>query len=247
MVLGAYTGNIIEQAEHPNRWYWGLIQVYSLFFSVISLIQTIVYFNECEKKSSSIWRLVVAVPFYTSAILYRALALSLLLIFYQQYTIIPILIILILNILSFKILGLDLPRSLVYGVSSLLAPAGFNRCRNPKFQPLGYVSDEVRYSERSPEQVEILRERSKRYLALHLIFGAFVLGVSLALLWIMLNFSQIYSPLIHLTILPRVFINDYIFPAILAGFISSTAFTALYCCTILCCAQEEYIYPLTIH
>ena len=63
----------------------------------------------------------------------------------------------------------------------------------------------------------------------------------------MLNFSQIYSPLIHLTILPRVFINDYIFPAILAGFISSTAFTALYCCTILCCAQEEYIYPLTIH
>ena len=53
------------------------------------------------------------------------------------------------------------------------------RCRNPKFQPLGYVSDEVRYSERSPEQVEILRERSKRYLALHLIFGAFVLGVSL--------------------------------------------------------------------
>ena len=27
MVLGAYTGNIIEQAEHPARWYWRLIQV----------------------------------------------------------------------------------------------------------------------------------------------------------------------------------------------------------------------------
>ena len=27
MVLGAYTGNIIEQAEQPDRWYWGLIQV----------------------------------------------------------------------------------------------------------------------------------------------------------------------------------------------------------------------------
>ena len=25
-----------------------------------------------------------------------------------------------------------------------------SRCRNPKLQPLGYVSDEVRYSERSP-------------------------------------------------------------------------------------------------
>ena len=63
----------------------------------------------------------------------------------------------------------------------------------------------------------------------------------------MLNFSQLYSPLIELTILPKVFINEYILPAILAGFTGSTVFTVLYCCTILCCFEEEYIYPLTIH
>ena len=50
----------------------------------------------------------------------------------------------------------------------------------PKLQPLGYISDEVRYqTERSPEQHDHLKERSKRFLALHLIFGAFVLGISL--------------------------------------------------------------------
>jgi len=234
-------------AEHPLRWYWGLIQMYSLVFSAVSLLQTVVYFNECEKKTSSIWRLFVAVPFYGSTIVYRVLAISLLLLFYRQYTLIPVMLILTFNIISFKILGLDLPRSVVYGFASILAPAGFNRCRNPKLQPLGYVSDEVRYSERSPEQLENLKERSKRFLALHLIFGAFVLGVSLVLLWIMLNFSQLYSPLIEYTILPKVFVNDYILPTILLAFVCSTVFTVLYCCTILCCFEDEYVYPLTIH
>ena len=40
---------------------------------------------------------------------------------------IPILLLVVFNLVSYKILGLDLPRSLVYGVASLLAPAGFNR------------------------------------------------------------------------------------------------------------------------
>ena len=59
------------------------------------------------------------------------------------------------------------------------------------------------YTERSPEQVDILRERSKRFLALHLIFGIFVLGISLVLVYVMLNFSQLYTPLTDTTILPR--------------------------------------------
>ena len=80
---------------------------------------------------------------------------------------------------------------------------GFNRCKAPKLQPLGYVSDEVTYSERSPEQVDVLRERSKRFLALHLIFGIFVFGISLTLVYLMLNFSKLYTPLEETTILPR--------------------------------------------
>ena len=56
---------------------------------------------------------------------------------------------------------------------------------------------------RSPEQSDLLRERSKRFLALHLIFGIFVLGISLVFLWLLLNFSQLFTPLAETTVLPR--------------------------------------------
>ncbi len=44
-------------------------------------------------------------------------------------------------------LGLDLPRGVVYGACSLLAPVGYGRCRDPDGQPLG-ISLLPGYSER---------------------------------------------------------------------------------------------------
>lgn len=235
------------QADRPLRWYWGLIQGVSLVLSFASLLQTVLYFNECEKRRLSVWRLLVSGPFYAVTICYRVTAIALLALFFRTYVLIPILLIVVFNTVSFKLLGLDLPRSLVYGVCSLTAPVGFNRCKAPKLQPLGYVSDEVTYTERSPEQMDLLRERSKRFLALHLIFGIFVLGISLVLLYVMLNFSQLYTPLTDTTILPRQFINGYVLPGIGAGALASVVGTITYCCTVLCCFEDEYIYPLTIH
>jgi len=233
-----------EEMELPIKWYWGLIQLVSLTVSFLSLLQTVVYFNECEKRRMSCVRMIVCLPFYTFTILYRVVAIALLTIFFREYVLIPVTIIILFNTISFKLLGLDLPRSLVYGVCSLTAPVGFNRCKAPKLQPLGYVSDEVSYGERSPEQTDILRERSKRFLALHLIFGIFVLGISLVFLWLLLNFSQLYTPLSDTTVLPRMFINNYLLPGIGATSLASVVFTMLYCCTALCCCQDEYIYPL---
>ena len=233
-----------EALELGPRWYWGLVQLASLITSFLSLLQTVMYFNECEKRRLSCPRLLVALPFYTFTILYRTVAIALLTIFFKEYVLVPVSIIVIFNTVSFKLLGLDLPRSLVYGVCSLTAPVGFNRCKAPKLQPLGYVSDEVCYSERSPEQADILRERSKRFLALHSIFGIFVLGISLVFLWLLLNFSQLYTPLAETTVLPRIFINLYLLPGLGAAALASTVLTMVYCCTVLCCCQDEYIYPL---
>merc|ERR1719323_2296923 len=196
-----------EQMEFNIKWYWGLVQLVSLVVSFISLLQTVLYFNECEKRRFSCVRMFIALPFYIFTILYRVVAIALLTIFFKEYVMIPVILIILFNTISFKLLGLDLPRSLVYGICSLTAPVGFNRCKAPKLQPLGYVSDEVSYSERSPEQADILRERSKRFLALHLIFGIFVLGISLVFLWLLLNFSQIYTPLSETTVLPRLLLN----------------------------------------
>jgi len=233
-----------EQMEFNIKWYWGLVQLVSLVVSFISLLQTVLYFNECEKRRFSCVRMFIALPFYIFTILYRVVAIALLTIFFKEYVMIPVSIIIIFNTVSFKLLGLDLPRSLVYGICSLTAPVGFNRCKAPKLQPLGYVSDEVSYSERSPEQSDILRERSKRFLALHLIFGLFVLGISLVFLWLLMNFSQLYTPLVETTVLPSVFINNYLLPGLGVASLASIVWTMLYCCTVLCCCQDEYIYPL---
>ena len=73
------------------------------------------------------------------------------------------------------------------------------------------------------------------------------LGISLVFLWLLLNFSQLYTPLSDTTILPRQFINEYVLPGIVIGFGLSTIFTVIYCSTILCCCEEELLYPLTIH
>ena len=72
-------------------------------------------------------------------------------------------------------LGLDLARSVVYGVCAILAPVGYNRCRDPDNQPFGLsllpgyaqgrcVADTGEIclpgeGDRTPDQVEVLRER----------------------------------------------------------------------------------------
>ena len=72
-------------------------------------------------------------------------------------------------------LGLDLARSVVYGFCAILAPVGYNRCRDPDNQPFGLsllpgyaqgrcVADTGEIclpgeGDRSPDQVEALRER----------------------------------------------------------------------------------------
>ena len=61
---------------------------------------------------------------------------------------------------------------------------------------------------------------------------------------LLLNFSQLYTPLSDTTVLPRMFVNNYLLPGIIATSLASVVFTMIYCCTVLCCCQDEYIYPL---
>ncbi len=130
-------------------------------------------------------------------------------------------------------LGLDLPRGVVYGCCSLLAPVGYGRCRDPDGQPLGlsllpgYTNRFERSSEgavvyagegdRTPEQVknnelcrrdsvyrthssrtyqvDALRDRSRNFLAMHVILGGGILGISSAILGLLINFTQVFDPL----------------------------------------------------
>merc|ERR1711963_1374222 len=39
-------------AERTPKWYWGLIQVVSLLFSIVSLLQTVVFFQRVREKAA---------------------------------------------------------------------------------------------------------------------------------------------------------------------------------------------------
>ena len=53
----------------------------SLFLSFLSVLQTLIQFNEWSKRRHTLHRMVLVVPFFAVTILYRVLALALILSF----------------------------------------------------------------------------------------------------------------------------------------------------------------------
>lgn len=178
--------------------------------------------------------------------------------------------------LTFRNLGLDILRSLVYGgLCSFLAPNGYTRCRDPESQPFGLSLTPYRFypeergrrhwgaglrqdggggglagcdaadgGDRTPEQVEMLRSRSKNYLVVHVILGGAILGICLAILGMFLNFTTLLEPLPVLVCMELGSINDVYFPSIGILYMASIFLTGVFCCCIGRCFEEEYIYPV---
>ena len=98
--------------------------------------------------------------------------------------------------------------------------------------------------DRTPEQIEVLRERSKNYLGLHVILGGAVLGISLAILGLLIGFTDLFEPLINYTFLSYVQLNDYLYPGIGMVYLTCVLLTGIFTCCIGRCFEEEYIYPV---
>ena len=179
-------------------------------------------------------------------------------------------------------LGLDMARSFVYGfICSLLAPAGYSRCRDPSSQPFGLTlmsrmtsshrkrsentvtvtfstgpyqghhevisldgNEDYEGGDRTPDQIEMLRDRSKNYLGLHVIVGGAVLGISMSILGMLIGFTQMFHPLENYTFLTYEQFNDYLFPGIGMIYMTSVLLTGIFTCCIGRCFEEEYIYPI---
>jgi len=268
-------------SDKPLRWYWGLIQIYCWVFCFLSILQTMIQFNEWSKRRHTLHRLILVVPFFAVTILYRVMALSLILVFAGgQFGMIPIIGLLLTQTVALNSLGLDMARSFVYGfICSLLGPSGYSRCREPESQPFGLSlmsrmtsrssapntvtvtftsgpyqghhevislqgQDEYQGGDRTPEQVDMLRERSKNYLGLHVIVGGAILGISMAVLGLLIGFTILFDPLSDYTFLTYEQLNDYLYPSIGLVYLTSVLLTGLFSCCIGRCFEEEYIYPV---
>lgn len=66
-------------------------QVVSLVLSFLSSLQTMIQFNEWSKRRHTLHRMILVIPFFAVTILYRVLALALILAFAGgQYGLLPI-------------------------------------------------------------------------------------------------------------------------------------------------------------
>ena len=104
--------------------------------------------------------------------------------------------------------------------------------------------DEYQGGDRTPEQVDMLRERSKNYLGLHVIVGGAILGISMAVLGLLIGFTILFDPLSDYTFLTYEQLNDYLYPSIGLVYLTSVLLTGLFSCCIGRCFEEEYIYPV---
>ncbi|XP_040569183.1 uncharacterized protein [Lepeophtheirus salmonis] len=241
--------------EKDPRWFWGLIQVASLFFSFLSLLQTVVHFNEWEKRRHTLQRLLIVIPYFFITILYRLLCFAILFALSGKVGFLPLFGLMITQIVTLSSLGLDFGRSVLYGMGSIFVPIGYGRARDPLNQPLGLsllpgqenfsiCDNTIRGGDRSPEQVEMLRERSRQYLAMHLILGGAILGMSIGIIAMLINFTELFVPLESYIIFNEAYMNSSIFPGLGLLYTSAIILTTIYTCGIGRCFEEEYIYPV---
>ena len=98
--------------------------------------------------------------------------------------------------------------------------------------------------DRTPDQIEVLRERSKNYLGLHVIVGGAILGMSMAILGLLIGFTDLFEPLEKFTFLTYGQLNDYLYPGIGLIYLTTVLLTGIFTCCIGRCFEEEYIYPV---
>ena len=79
---------------------------------------------------------------------------------------------------------------------------------------------------------------------MHVILGGGILGISVAILFLLLNFTQMFLPLHEWTVFTLQQLNDYAFPAASFSYVAAVVLTGIFTCCIGRCFEEEYIYPV---
>ncbi|XP_023339545.1 uncharacterized protein LOC111709856 [Eurytemora carolleeae] len=195
----------------------GLIQVVSILCSFISVLASGVYFNELETRfchTGSAFRKCVGIPFFVSTILFRALALSLVICILQWWSSMIIFIFFFVTVLTSLCAGDRFGRSCLYGVWCSLVPVGFSR---DPLESLGFkVYHEYSIAEcaETNSDSSFLKKRARYFLNSHSIINIVLLLPALILATVLANQAGPYQILKinHSFILPIQWINIAVIP-----------------------------------
>merc|ERR1711970_1612054 len=114
--------------ENHERYWFGFVQILSIFFSFISVFTSVIYFNGLEAHSvRTAGKLCLGIPFFFLTIVYRSIGLALLLCFFRWWSSIIIFIMFFTTVLTALCIGDRFGRACIYGVWSFLVPVGYSR------------------------------------------------------------------------------------------------------------------------
>jgi len=157
-----------REYDSEDRFHLGVIQMSSIVVSLVSVLTSVLHFNEVESGGGiSPGRLLLGLPFFLFTILYRTISLGLILCFLGWWSAVLLFLLFFLTVLSSLCAGDTFPRSCLYGLCSLLAPVG--HARHPLTR-LGYSKLST-----SPPQEEG-SSRASYFVACHLLSSLLVLG-----------------------------------------------------------------------
>ena len=115
---------------------FGVAQLCSIFISFVSLLFSVIHFNELEAKSAkSAGKLCLGLPFFLITIVFRSIAFSLILCFLGWWSSIIIFLMFFTTVLTALCIGDSFLRASVYGIWSFLVPVGYTK---DPMEPLDY-------------------------------------------------------------------------------------------------------------
>jgi len=184
-----------------DRYYLGLIQLGSILCSFLSVLTSVLHFNEFETGHGvSVSRLCLGLPFFLLTIIYRAVSLSLTVCFLHWWASVLIFLLLFLPVLASMCAGDSFPRSCLYGLWSLLAPVGYSRS---PLVPLGY--NPLHHSTMAQEEDQVLDREDKNkvsarthyFLSCHLICSLAIMGPALVLVTALVQRAALLPDSLH--------------------------------------------------
>lgn len=187
--------------ENHERYWFGFVQILSIFFSFISVFSSVIYFNGLEAHSvRSAGKLCLGIPFFLLTIIYRSVSLALLLCFLGWWSSIIIFLMFFTTVLTAICIGDIFSRACLYGIWSLLVPVGYSR---DPVSPLGYYSvsslDTLETDEGDMTNIS-QSDRSSYFLTSHMLSSLFILFPSITILTVLVNRAQVLSTITISTI-----------------------------------------------
>jgi len=228
--------------NEEDRYWFGWIHVLSVFMSFVSIFTTTLMYNEARPRTGgelisdvdqvyrcdtrTCGKMTFGVPFFLSTLVFRTIALMVLITFLQMWTGVILFMLFFFNVLTSLSVGDDFSRAVTYGLWSLLVPAGYNTdpaafigyTKLPLFPDIPDSGPEdscMPANNEPPSEKDLARShvRTKYFLTMHVLTSIFILGPCVVVTYAMIFASPEYY--LPMSIMSSQTLSNLVLPTML--------------------------------